>query len=87
MRGFCLRCKGVNKSEKVRGSPLRNGVKLEMLPGNANVNYDPSRESEVDIQTGTLVPARVHVAGERSGETLPGCARLRGRSEVRHLWL
>ncbi len=41
------------------------GVKLDMLLGNANINYDPDRESEVGIQTGTLVPDRVHVAGKR----------------------
>jgi len=34
------------------------------LLGNANVKYDPNRESEVGTQTGTLVPDRVHVAGK-----------------------
>ncbi len=35
--------KAVRKIEKVRGlaSPLSNGVKLDMLLGNANVKYDP----------------------------------------------
>jgi len=49
----------------LRLRPSVTGVKLDMLLGNANVNYDPNRESEDNIQTGTLVPARVHVAGKR----------------------
>jgi len=61
---------GAKAPRKLRGYELRlrpfvTGVKLDMLLGNANINYDPNRESEVDIQTGTLVLARVHVAGKR----------------------
>ncbi len=50
---------------ELRLRPSLTGVKLDMLLGNANVNYDPDREGEVDTQTETLVPDRVHVAGER----------------------
>ncbi len=49
----------------LRLRPSVTGVKLDILLGNANTKYDPNRESEVDIQTGTLVPDRVHVAGKR----------------------
>jgi len=33
-----------------------------MLLRNATIKFDPDQESEVDTQTGTLVPDRVHVA-------------------------
>ena len=66
----CLCPSGAKAPRKLRGCGLRlrpsvTEVKLDMLLGNANVNYDPDRESEVDIQTGMLVPDRVHVAGKR----------------------
>ena len=49
----------------LRLRPSVTGVKLDMLLGNANIKFDPNRESEVVIQAGTLVPDRVHVAGKR----------------------
>jgi len=44
------------KECELRLRPSVTGVKLDILLGNTNVNYDPNRESEVNTQTGTLAP-------------------------------